>query len=86
MKIRSGVGSVVLRLHELEQENEKLKHEVVRLQRRDKVRGDLEAANKALRAELYARSGRGYVPRKPPAHRAPRPTIAGFAARSRPSD
>jgi hypothetical protein len=86
MKIRSGVGSVVLRLHELEAENEKLKHEVLKLQRRDKVRGDLEAANKALRAELYARSGRGYVPRKPPAHRAPRPSIAGMASRSGPSD
>jgi cell shape-determining protein MreC len=86
MKIRSGVGSVVLRLHELEAENEKLKHEVLKLQRRDKVRGDLEAANKALRAELYARSGRGYVPKRTPVNRAPRPTIAGFAARSRPSD
>ena len=86
MKIRSSVGSVVLRLHELEEENAMLKAEVFRLRRRDKVRGDLEETVKALRAELYARTGRGYVPRKPPPHRAPRPTVAGFAARSGTSD
>lgn len=80
MKIRSGVGSVVLRLHELEAENEKLKHEVLQLRRRDRVRGDLEAAVKALRAELYARTGRGYVPRSPRAHRAPRPPGDGAAS------
>jgi hypothetical protein len=74
MKIRSGVGSVVLRLHELEAENEKLKHEVSQLRRRDRVRGDLEAAVKTLRAELYARSGRGYVPRSPRAGRNSRPS------------
>lgn len=86
MKIRSGVGSVVLRLHELEAENAALKHEVLQLRRRDRVRGDLEAAVKALRAELYARTGRGYVPRKPHPNRAPRPTIQGIAARSRPHE
>jgi cell shape-determining protein MreC len=64
MKIRSGVGSVVLRLHELEAENEKLKRENLQLRRRDKLRGDLEATVKALRSELYARSGRGYVSRR----------------------
>ena len=51
-------------LHTLEAENEALRREVAHLRRRDRARGDLEADVKSLRAELYARIGRGYVRRR----------------------
>jgi hypothetical protein len=71
MRVRT--GGLIVMLHTLEAENAALKREVVQLRRRDRARGDLEADVKALRAELYARIGRGYVRRRVDPNRDPRP-------------
>jgi hypothetical protein len=71
MRVRT--GGLVVMLHKLETENEALRREVAHLRRRDRVRGDLEADVKALRAELYARIGRGYVRRRVDPNRQPAP-------------
>lgn len=59
----SAKGQLVVRLFELERENAELRRQVIMLKRRDISRGSLEADVKALRSELYARTGRGYVRR-----------------------
>ncbi len=77
MRVRT--GGLIVMLHTLEAENAALKREVVQLRRRDRARGDLEADVKALRAELYARIGRGYVRRRVDPNRDPRPSGDGPA-------
>ena len=57
-------GDLVVRVFQLEAENVELRRQNLLLRRRDIARGAVEADAKALRAELYALFGRGYVRRR----------------------